>query len=64
MQCFCVTCSTVVVVAEYFLEDAIEMVRFMPPVPDKKRKKTSLEDFEEDEVKRLTLILVKTPYYI
>lgn len=34
--------------SEYFLEDAIEMVHFIPPPSEKKKKKREFEDEDED----------------
>ena len=34
--------------SEYFLEDAIEMVHFIPPPLEKKKKKREFEDEDED----------------
>ncbi len=37
-------------VAEYFLEDAIEMVHFVPPPSDKKKRKAGELPLDEDDV--------------
>ena len=36
---------------EYYLEDVIQMLNFVPPIPEKKKKK---EDIDDDEEVRLT----------
>ena len=39
---------TYILPPEYFLEDAIEMLHFIPPPQDKKKKKREAEEEEED----------------
>lgn len=48
------TYLTWIVLAEYFLEDCIQMTNFVPPPKDKKKKdKDKDEDGEEDDVSEL-----------
>ena len=32
---------------EYYLEDVIQMLNFVPPLPDKKKKRDDVDDDEE-----------------
>jgi ATP-dependent RNA helicase A len=50
-------------VQEYFLEDAIEIVHFIPPPNDRKKKKGSgLEGEEEEEEENLNLVCDTSVY--
>ena len=37
----------IVFVTEYYLEDVIQMLNFVPPLPEKKKKRDDTEDDEE-----------------
>ena len=39
-----------IVLAEYFLEDCIQMTHFVPPPKDKKKKEKDDDGFEDDDV--------------
>lgn len=38
---------------EYYLEDVIQMLNFVPPLPEKKKKR---DDVDDDEEVRITLL--------